>query len=140
MNYFELTEQDREVLRRAVDASNRLYVRGVQEVGAAVQTLSGQIFSGIHFNTSSPFATICGEISAICCMVSAGHRDLLTVVAVWRNEVGEHFLLPPCGRCRVVIRDFNAEAWVIVSTVEDNWDEAAITKPGKVKIADLLPL
>ena len=140
MNYFELTEQDREVLRRAVDASSRLYVKGVQEVGAAVQTSSGEIFSGIHFNTSSPFATICGEVSAICCMVSAGHRDLLTVAAVWRNEAGQHFLLPPCGRCRAVIRDFNAEAWVIVSTVKDYWNEAAITKPGKVRIADLLPL
>lgn len=140
MKYFELTEKDEEVLGRAVDASNRLYVSGIQEVGAAVQTSSGQIFSGIHFNTSSPFATICGEISAICCMVSAGQRDLLTVAAVWRSEVGKHFLLPPCGRCRAVIRDFNAEAWVIVSMVQDNWDEGAIAKPGKVRIADLLPL
>lgn len=140
MKYVELTAEDKEVLKHAVAASDRLYVGGLQEVGAAVQTSGGQFFSGIHFNTSSPFATVCGEISAICCMVSAGHRDLATVAAVWRDERGRHFLLSPCGRCRAVIRDFNPEAWVIVSTMKDSWDIAAIAEPGKVRIADLLPL
>ena len=140
MNYVELTAKDKEIVEHAVAVSNRLYVKGLQEVGAAVRTTGGEIFSGIHFNTSSPFATVCGEIAAICCMISAGHRDLATVVAVWRDENGQHFLLPPCGRCRAVIRDFNPAAWVIVSTAKDHWDMAAIAKPGKVRIADLLPL
>lgn len=140
MKYAELKAKDKRVLERAIAASDRLYIKGIQEVGAAVQTTGGEIFSGIHFNTSSPFATVCGEIAAICCMVSAGHRDLATVAAVWRDEKGQHFLLPPCGRCRAVIRDFNPEAWVVVSTAKDHWDAAAIAEPGKVRSADLLPL
>jgi len=140
MEYTELNEQDMEVLRQAIEASNRLYVRGIQEVGAAVRTAAGQIFSGIHFETAGGFANVCGEITAICCMVSAGHRDLDTVAAVWRDSNGKHYLLPPCGRCREVISDFNPIAWVIVSTMQNHWDETAIDRPGKLRITDLLPL
>ena len=140
MEYTELNEQDMEVLRQAIEASNRLYVRGIQEVGAAVRTAAGQIFSGIHFETAGGFANVCGEITAICCMVSAGHRDLDTVAAVWRDSNGKHYLLPPCGRCREVISDFNPNAWVIVSTMQNHWDETAIDRPGKLRITDLLPL
>lgn len=140
MTFAELTPDDHVVLQSAVAASDRLYVRGVQEVGAAVRTAGGHLFAGVHFNSASPFATVCGEVAALSCMVAAGYRDLETVAAVWRDEGGRHFLLPPCGRCRVLIRDFNPEAWVIVSTAPDYWDAAAIGRPGKVRIAELLPL
>lgn len=140
MEYAELSEHDSEVLKRAIQASNRLYVSGLQEVGAALRTTTGQIFAGIHFETATGFANVCGEIAAICCMVSAGHRDLETIAAVWRNPNGAHYLLPPCGRCREVVYDFNPRAWVIVTTLADHWAPAAIDRPGKVRIADLLPL
>jgi cytidine deaminase len=140
MEYTELSESDVEVLQQAIKASDRLYVEGIQEVGAALRTRTGQVFSGIHFETSTGFANVCGEIASICCMVSAGHRDLDTIAAVWRDSNGEHHLLPPCGRCREVISDFNPQAWVIVTTMPDQWDVAAIDKPAKVRIADLLPL
>jgi cytidine deaminase len=140
MNYTELTEADRAVLQHAIDAADRLYVRGVQEVGAALRTAGGQIFSAIHFETATGFANVCGEVAAICCMVAAGHRDLETVAAVWRDPEGKHYLLPPCGRCREVISDFNPEAWVIVTTMSDHWDAAAIEHPMKVRVAGLLPL
>ena len=112
-----LTEPDHALLQSAIDAADRLYVPGVQEVGAAVRTSDGQVFAGIHFETATGFANICGEVAAICCMVAAGHRDLDTAVAVWRDPDGRHFLLPPCGRCREVISDFNPQAWVIITTL-----------------------
>jgi cytidine deaminase len=140
MNYTELTEADRAVLQAAIDAADRLYVQGIQEVGAALRTTDGQIFSGIHFETATGFANVCGEVAAICCMVAAGHRDLAIVAAVWRDPEGKHYLLPPCGRCREVISDFNPEAWVIITTMPDHWDAAAIEHPMKVRVAELLPL
>jgi cytidine deaminase len=73
-------------------------------------------------------------------MVAAGHRDLEIVAAVWRDPAGQHYLLPPCGRCREVISDFNPQAWVIVTTMSDHWDAAAIQHPMKVRVAELLPL
>jgi cytidine deaminase len=140
MDYSVLTEADRALLQRAADTADRLYLPGIQEVGAAVRTAAGPIFAGIHFETATGFANICGEVAAICCMVAAGQRDLDTVAAVWRDRGGKHFLLPPCGRCREVICDFNPRAWVIVSSLPDHWDEAAICHPVKVRVADLLPL
>jgi cytidine deaminase len=139
VSYTELSESDRALLQSAIDAADRLYVPGVQEVGAAVRTTSGQIFAGIHFETATGFANICGEVAAICCMVAAGHRDVETVAAVWRDPDGKHYLLPPCGRCREVISDFNPQAWVIITTSSDHWDASAIERPVKVPIADLLP-
>lgn len=140
MNYTALTGEDQEVLRQAVAAADRLYVPGIQEVAAAVRTRSGQLFTGIHFESSTGFATICGEVAAICCMVAAGHRDLETIAAVWRDASGRHYLLPPCGRCREVISDFDPAAWVIVTTQPDHWDAGAIEQPAKLRVADLLPL
>lgn len=140
MEYMPLSERELEVLQAAIEAVDRLYVAGIQEVGAAVRTTTGQTFSGIHFETSTGFATVCGEIAALCCMVAAGHRDLALVTAVWRDPQGRHFVLPPCGRCREVISDFNPAAEVIVTTLPDHWDVAAIEHPGKVRVADLLPL
>lgn len=134
-----LTDQDRAVLDEAMAAADRLYRPGLQEVGAAVRTASGQIFTGIHFETATGFATVCGEIAALCCMVAAGYRDVELVAAVWRDPAGNHFLLPPCGRCREVISDFNSEAWVILTSQADHWQVAAIEQPLKVRIADLLP-
>ena len=139
MDYTPLTDQDTEVLRHAISATDRLYVPGIQEVGGALCTSTREIFSAIHFETSTGFATVCGEVAAICCMVAAGHRDLTTITGVWRDLAGQHFLLPPCGRCREVIADFNPEAWVIVSTADDHWHPRGIEKPAKLRIADLLP-
>jgi cytidine deaminase len=136
----ELTEQDRQLLREAIETSDRLYLENIHEVAAAVRTTGGEVFSGIHFETAVGWANVCGEVAAICCMVSAGHRDLDTVVAVWRDPSGQHFLLPPCGRCREVISDFNREAWVIVSTKTDPWEVGSVDTPCKVRVSDLLPL
>ena len=140
MNLFPLDEQDFEVLAQAVAASDRLYVPGIQEVGAASRSAGGEIYSAIHFETSGGFANVCGEVAAICCMVAAGHRDLETVAAVWRSPQGQHFLLPPCGRCREVISDFNPQAWVIITRDADHWAADAIHHPVKVRVGDLLPL
>lgn len=140
MTYVDLTEEDKGVLAQAIEASNRLYVKDIQEVGAALCTSGGEVFSGIHFETATGFATICGEVAAISCMVAAGHRDVAVIAAVWRNQQGQHFLLPPCGRCREVISDFNPDAWVILSGMQNHWHEAAIDLPKKVRVGDLLPL
>jgi cytidine deaminase len=140
MQFTDLTDPDREVLQAAIAASDRLYLQDIQEVGAALRTTSGEIFSAIHFETSTGWANVCGEVAAICCMVAGGHRDLAIIAAVWRAPDGAHYLLPPCGRCREVISDFNPHARVIVTRSSDHWDAEAINNPGVVQVSDLLPL
>jgi cytidine deaminase len=36
-------------------------------------------------------------------MVTAGEHRIARIVAVWRDESGVPFVLPPCGRCREFI-------------------------------------
>lgn len=51
MDRAELTNEDRELLKKAVETSDRLYHEGSHEVAAAVCTQKGLVFSAIHIET-----------------------------------------------------------------------------------------
>ena len=53
------------------------------------------------------------------------------VAGVWGDGRGAHHLLPPCGRCRELISDFDPATRVIVGT---------LARPYAVTVAELLPL
>lgn len=127
----ELSQQDYELIESAKQTYERLYLKDVHEVAAAVRTASGDIFTGIHIEADVGFADVCGEVAAVCVMVNAGRRDLLTVVAISGSSPNDLEILAPCGRCREVIKDFNPNAWVIVGAIE---------QPYKVTVSELLPL
>ena len=60
---------------------------------------------------------LCAEHSAIAAMVTAGEYQITKIVAVWRDDDGLLFVLPPCGRCREFIRQIdpaNLDAKVIL--------------------------
>lgn len=64
-------------------------------------------------------------------MVTAGEYRIAKIVAVWRDDRGRLYALPPCGRCREFMRQIdpaNLDADVIVGR-----DQVA-------KLSDLLPL
>ena len=134
-----LTEPDHALVREAVATADRLYLRDQQEVASALRTVDGAVYRAIHFEVAQEFATVCGEVAAVSCMVADGRRDLDTIVAVWRSPEGDHYVLPPCGRCREVIHHFNPETWVILSAADDYWQKDAIQTLTKVRIRDLLP-
>ena len=127
----ELSQQDYELIEKAKLTHDALYLAGVHEVAAVLRTASDKIFSGIHIEADAGFADICGEVAAICVMVSSGYRDLQTIVAICGDGKGGYKLLAPCGRCREVIKDFNPQAWVIVGCLES---------PHKMTVSELLPL
>lgn len=131
MKKIKLTHQDTELIQTAIDTADRLYYQGKHEVAAAIRTADNNIYTGIHIETQIDWADVCGEVAALSRMVANGHRDLETIVAVWKSPEGKYFLLSPCGRCRELIYEFNKNTWVITGTLE---------KPFKVKITDLLPL
>jgi cytidine deaminase len=114
----ELTDAERALIEAAQETGDRLYLKDVHEVAAALRTRSGHVYTGIHIEADVGFADVCGEVAAICNMVSAGERDLESIVALYRHEDGRFTLLSPCGRCRELINDFNPHARVIVGTLE----------------------
>ena len=97
----------------------------IKEVGCALITNDGQIFTGASMDLGCGLG-FCAEHTAIANMIShSNETEIQTIVAV--GEVG---ILPPCGRCRElmqVIDKINRNTEVIVSDTE------------KKTLAELLP-
>jgi cytidine deaminase len=63
-------------------------------------------------------------------MVTAGEYHIEKIVAVWRDDSGQLYVLPPCGRCREFIRQVD----------EANIDtEVVLGAYSSVRLRDLLP-
>jgi cytidine deaminase len=99
------------------------------DVGCALITRDGNLYLGVCIDTASGTG-FCAEHSAIAAMVTAGEYSIEKIVAVWKNDNGVAYALPPCGRCREFIRQVD----------EGNLDTDVIVGRGKVsKLKDLLP-
>jgi len=78
------------------------------QVGAAVLTSSGDIFSGCNVENASYGLTICAERAAVCAAIAAGHKE---IVAVAVATPGGH---APCGACRQVLSEFGPAMDVVL--------------------------
>lgn len=76
------------------------------DVASVLVSGTGQRFSGVCIDTGSGTG-FCAEHSAIAAMVTAGEYRIAQVVAVWRDDDGLVYVLPPCGRCREFIRQID---------------------------------
>jgi cytidine deaminase len=127
----DLTQDDYELIECAKDTARRLYVKDLHEVSAALRTRAGKVYSGIHIESSVGYADVCGEVAAMCNMISAGEHDIHTIVALWTDGEDNFWILSPCGRCRELISDLDPGAEVIVGSLD---------QPQKVSIEYLLPM
>ncbi len=73
------------------------------QVGAAVETCDGKVFSGCNVENLSFGLTICAERVAIFSAVAAGHRDFSRIVVVADTDQP----ISPCGACRQVMAEFS---------------------------------
>jgi len=92
-----------ELLLRPHRVGDRLF----GDVGASLVSAGGNQYGGVCIDTGSGTG-FCAEHSAIAAMVTAGEYQITAIVAVWRNETGELYVLPPCGRCREFIRQIDS--------------------------------
>lgn len=72
------------------------------DVGAALVTDRGNVYAGVCIDTSG--VGICAEQSAIAAMVTAGEMVIEKIVATWKDENGDTFVISPCGHCREFMR------------------------------------
>src|SRR5512135_118442 len=75
-------------------------------VGAALLTDSGDVFTGICIDARCGLG-FCAEHAAIAEMLKHRQSRIRAIVAV--REDGE--ILPPCGRCRELIRQTEPANW-----------------------------
>lgn len=98
------------------------------KVGAAVQTVDGQIFAGCNVENASYGLTICAERVAVCKAVADGSRKFVRVAVFAETDE----LTAPCGACRQFL-------WELCGDVEVtllNHKKQAAT----YRLAELLPL
>ncbi|WP_203453997.1 cytidine deaminase family protein [Jiangella aurantiaca] len=94
-----------DLIDRAQALLNRREVDGrlKGDVAATLVTDRGQTYSGVCLDT--PCGTeFCAEQAAVAAMITAGEYRVAAIVAVCRSSAGELFVVPPCGRCRELLR------------------------------------
>ena len=131
----KLGKADKELIAAATAAIEQRYRNDWQEVGAALRTRSGKIFTGINLDAYLGRMAVCAEAVALGrAFVDLGDAGIETIVAVRHpspDETNQAIkVVSPCGACRELIFDYDRNARVIVP----NGRSAAV-----VPIADLLP-
>src|SRR5256885_8993121 len=114
-----LSERDRELIAAASEAIKRSYRNDWQEVGAALRTRTGRIFTGVNLDAYLGRMAVCAEAVALGQMVTeVGEAGIDIIVAVRHPRPMEAdqtiAVVSPCGSCRELIWDYDRNARVIV--------------------------
>jgi cytidine deaminase len=130
-----LNGRDQELISAAQEAISRRYRNDWQEVGAALRTRDGRIFTGVNLDAYLGRMAVCAEAVALGRAVTeAGETGIETIVAVRHPEPTERdqaiVVVSPCGSCRELIWDYDRNARVIVPGANG---------PAVAVITDLLP-
>jgi cytidine deaminase len=117
---------DEELINVARELIAARFKEGCHHIAAALRTISGSIFSGVHLEANVGRIAVCAEAIAIGAAATAGDTSIVTMVGV--NELGE--IVSPCGMCRELISDYAPKACVIV---------LRSGQPVNVPVMELLP-
>jgi cytidine deaminase len=126
---------EKDLIAAATAAIKERYRDDWQEVGAALRTRSGTIFTGVNLDAYLGRMAVCAEAVALGrAIVDLGDAGIDTIVAVRHPPPHEKNqaikVVSPCGACRELIFDYDRNARVIVPNGKT---------PTVVPIADLLP-
>jgi cytidine deaminase len=97
------------------------------KVGAAVETVDGEIIKGCNIETATYGLTLCAERIAIFKAVSDGKTKFSSIAVVADTDK----LTPPCGSCRQIIWELCGDIPVIMSNLQG--------KTETIQMRDLLP-
>lgn len=116
------------LVEAALAARERAYApySGFQ-VGAAVESVSGDVFTGANVENASLGLTICAERVAVCSAVAAGHRHFLACAVATAGEA------TPCGACRQFLAEFAGRLPILIVNADTGMVVA------EADLAELLP-
>lgn len=128
MTFYEITEQDKELIRIALDTLEKNFDDGIYNhtVGAAIRCKNGKVYSGVNCDG---IHGSCAEYIAMGIAISAGEREFDTIVAV--HDKAPNCLVAPCGNCRQMLIEYCPDIKVILN---DDTNQMI-----KVSIKDLIP-
>ena len=97
------------------------------QVGAALRTRSGRLFTGCNIENAAYPVTICAERVAYFKAISEGEHDFEVIAVVTANGGS------PCGSCRQVMAEFGLDTVVLIADEQGNLLQ-------ETTVAGLLPL
>jgi cytidine deaminase len=98
------------------------------QVGAALLTKEGRVFTGCNVENATYGLTVCAERVAVWKAVSEGYRAFTRIAVV--ADTGEP--TPPCGACRQILWELGGDLEVILANLE--------APKALYRMRDLLPL
>ncbi len=102
---------NRELYEIAVSMLPRAYAPfSKYQVGAALLTKDGKLYTGVNVENSSFGGTICAERTAFAKAVSEGDKEFEKIAIV--SSGGEAW---PCGICRQFMKEFCDDDFVIIT-------------------------
>ena len=107
----------------ATNMTNKAYAPYSKfHVGAALQTVTGEIIGGCNVESASYGLTICAERVAIFQAIAQGHKEFTDIVIV--SKSGAY----PCGACRQVIYEHAPHATITIVSQSKIIDTTTIQK------------
>lgn len=97
------------------------------KVGAALETVEGEIIIGCNIESASYGLTVCAERVAIWKAISEGTKEFKSITVAVDTET----LTPPCGACRQIIWEFCGDIPVTLTNLTG--------KTETVQMKELLP-
>ena len=97
------------------------------QVGAALESRSGKVFTGCNVENISYGLTICAERSAVFAAIAAGVRSFRRIVVVADSKEP----VTPCGACRQALSEFTENMEIISINLHG--------KKYRAKLCELLP-
>jgi cytidine deaminase len=108
-------DKRQDLIQKANQVRSRAYAPySNYQVGAALLTKKGQIFTGVNVENAAYPDSICAERSAVFSAVSAGERDFEAIAVATRNGG------TPCGSCRQVLSEFGLDIVVLLTDENEN--------------------
>ena len=106
-------EEAKHLIDLAIEARHRAYAPySNYQVGAALRTRSGRIFTGVNVENAAYPTTMCAERVAIYTAVAQGEREFDAIAVVTSNGGS------PCGGCRQVMAEFGLETVVLIADAD----------------------
>lgn len=102
-------ERVKELIRAAIEAQKYSYSPYSNfQVGAALLTKEGKIYTGCNIESASYTPTCCAERTAFSKAVSEGEREFKAIAIVGnpKGKQDQREYCAPCGVCRQVMAEF----------------------------------
>jgi cytidine deaminase len=119
MKTLPLTKKDEKLIEAARGVISKYYEYDKHEIGAALLTKSGKIFTAVNIDANVGRIAVCAEAIVIGKAISEGEKEFDTIVAVRHPDADEADqeirVVSPCGMCRELISDYGKDIKVIFS-------------------------